>query len=154
MFAGRSALRMSREDVFMSRVEYAPSGCWLWAKSATQFGSGRIGRRLAHIISWGITHGPIPPGLQVLHRCDVPQCVNPDHLFLGTHKDNVQDMIRKGRKRVVRGENHPSAKLTDSEVSQIRSLRAEGKRLTQVAALYSISFQHVSAICRRTCREG
>jgi hypothetical protein len=73
-------------------------GCWLWAAGLT----GRYGHfegDYAHRFAWRIHFGPIPKGRCVCHRCDVPLCVRPDHLFLGTHKDNTQDAIRKGRFR-------------------------------------------------------
>lgn len=83
------------------------SGCWLWLGSVNNDGYGliRIGsrrdgsRRLvkAHRLSYEVHVGPIPLGLEVLHRCDVPACVNPAHLFVGTHLDNVNDMLTKGR---------------------------------------------------------
>lgn len=88
----------------------APGGCWEWTGSRTMAGRGYgtigIGGRstLAHRVSWEIKNGPIPDGpghhgVCVLHRCDNPPCVRPDHLFLGTQKDNVEDMDTKGRRR-------------------------------------------------------
>lgn len=85
------------------------SGCWLWTgrygnNGYGTFGGGRKGERTgAHRLVWEITNGPIPDGLFVLHRCDVRGCVNPEHLFLGTAKDNTQDMMAKGRAHFVGG---------------------------------------------------
>jgi hypothetical protein len=77
------------------------TGCWLWERAVKGEGYGHKwydGKlQSAHRISWQIHRGPIPDGLWVLHRCDVMLCVNPDHLFLGTHQDNVDDKHRKGR---------------------------------------------------------
>lgn len=77
------------------------TGCWLWDRALKGCGYGHKmyqGKlQGAHRISWQIHRGPIPDGLWVLHKCDVMRCVNPDHLFLGTHQDNVDDKHRKGR---------------------------------------------------------
>lgn len=80
------------------------SGCWLWmATIQPETGYGAISRPGgvvgAHRLSWELYRGAIPDGLHVLHKCDIRSCVNPDHLFLGTNKDNVDDMLRKGRSR-------------------------------------------------------
>lgn len=83
-------------------IPVTESGCWLWT-GATNCDRGygyflfRGKPMLAHRASWMMIHGDIPLGLNVLHRCDVPSCVNPDHLFLGTLSDNMQDCSRKGR---------------------------------------------------------
>lgn len=99
-------------------VEFDPNaGCWLWWRGLNSDGYGSCGirgfSRKAHRASWEIHKGPIPPGLHVLHRCDTPACVNPDHLFVGTHFDNMSDAARKGRLKIPpRGGQ--DAKLGDS----------------------------------------
>jgi hypothetical protein len=79
-----------------------PDECWLWQRRLKEFGHGQTNwhgkhSTSAHRVAWELTHGPIPEGLWVLHRCDVPACCNPAHLFLGTHADNVRDMMAKRR---------------------------------------------------------
>ena len=92
--------------------------CWLWTGPLMKNGYGKGCRDLVHRLSWKIHHGPIPASMSVLHRCDNRRCVNPDHLFLGTQRDNLRDMREKGRQ--VRGEQQGSAKLTEQQVRQIR----------------------------------
>ncbi len=102
--------------------------CWLWQGGTIGNGYGTItsgghyGRTLlAHHVSWEWAYGPIPNGLWVLHKCDVPPCVNPEHLWLGTHSDNMQDRARKGRANHALGEAHGGAKLTNEQVISIRA---------------------------------
>lgn len=101
------------------------SGCHIWLGACTNDGYGTIRFRCkpsrTHRVAWELKNGPIPPGLLVLHKCDVPKCVNPDHLFLGTQQENMNDMVRKKRDRPCRGARQPHAKLTDSAVREIRS---------------------------------
>lgn len=101
--------------------------CWIWSAAKFRNGYGcfaRLGRsRLAHRISWEIHKGEIPRGLLVLHRCDNRPCVNPDHLFLGTHHDNNMDCIMKGRQVSghVLGSKHGRCKLTEAAVLAMRN---------------------------------
>lgn len=96
---------------------------------------------------------PFPEGVLVLHRCDVRACVNPAHLFLGTPADNTADMRRKGRQSGPRnplvGELHPRHRLTETQVRDIRRLRAAGAKATDIALHYRVGQPHVSAICLR-----
>ena len=109
---------------FWSRVEKTPGGCWLWtgAKFKQGYGCAWDGKRRlkAHRFSYQCSVGDIPPGLLVLHKCDVRLCVNPDHLFVGDHKDNYDDMVAKGRGVILCGETHGGSKLTAKAVRYIR----------------------------------
>lgn len=87
-------------------------GCWLWTGCIWPGGYGRfsVGRRKryrAHRIAWVLTHGSIPDELDALHKCDTPLCVRPDHLFLGTHDDNMKDCASKGRTRCAKKTHCP-----------------------------------------------
>lgn len=107
--------------------------CWVWTVDLKVLvypvirrdGPGAPGVR-AHRLSWEIHRGAIPDGLSVLHKCDNPRCVNPDHLFLGTDADNSADKVAKGRQRAPRGEEMPNAKLTADKVREIRRRYASG----------------------------
>lgn len=113
-------------DDFMDRVEYDTNGgCWLWARAADARGYGSLlfnGRVTGtHRVSYILHKGEIPPGMLVCHKCDNPPCCNPDHLFLGTYRDNSVDMHRKGRANQAFGADAPMAKLSAADVSAIRA---------------------------------
>ena len=114
--------RRTLEQRFWSKVIIGDV-CWLWTDKLNQ-GYGRLlvdGRLLlAHRISWEMSFGPIPKDRQVLHHCDVRACVRPDHLFLGDNAANVQDRVAKGRSGGAKGARNAHAKLTDTQVSEIR----------------------------------
>jgi hypothetical protein len=99
-----------RRSHFESKFKRDPSGCWLWTAGMGRGGYGAYAifqRQLgAHRASWQIYRGEIPDGLWVLHKCDVRNCVNPDHLFLGTPTDNNRDTVQKGRANL-----EPAARL-------------------------------------------
>lgn len=149
--------RRSLEERFWDKVLKTES-CWLWQGSCNErSGHGRIsagpphkhGLRV-HRLSWEMHHGPIPDGLYVLHACpggDRPNCVNPAHLWLGTHDENMADMGRRGNVR--RGEAHMWAKLTEPDVREIRSLAATGGwSQTQLAARFNVSQSAIGFVLR------
>jgi len=115
--------------------------CWAWTAGKNTKGYGHFkwatgDVRQAHRASWEIHNGPVPEGQQVLHKCDNPACVNPDHLFLGTNDDNVADRVAKGRSARLAGEKNPRAKLTADQVTVIRSSSAP---LSALAKEYGVS---------------
>jgi hypothetical protein len=132
---------------FWARVQKAGADeCWLWTGVKDRKGYGRFSVhypviRFAHRLSYAITNGPIPDGMVVCHRCDTPACVNPAHLFLGTHADNVRDRNEKGRQ--CRGERHQSAKLN---INQVRAIRNSGEPHTILATRYGVHAQSIADI--------
>ncbi|RJO72884.1 MAG: HNH endonuclease [Myxococcales bacterium] len=136
------------------------SGCWLWIGALNPGGYGKLRNKgksyIASRASWLAHHGPIPNGICVLHRCDTPSCVNPNHLFLGTNLDNSRDMSRKGRRKtpinrnIKFGADLPQTKLTDEDVVAIRDSSGP---LAVTAKTYGISVSMVSLIRRGLARK-
>jgi hypothetical protein len=155
-FAPGPGLR-SVEQRFWEKVRKS-EGCWEWiAAKHDAFGYGvlSVGRkpRLAHRLSWEFAHGSPPPkGFQVCHRCDNPPCVRPDHLFLGTARDNSQDMITKGRARMSHsryGTHNPFWKYTPEQVARVRELYALGWKRRHIAKETGIPATYVSELIHR-----
>ena len=139
-------------DRFHAKYERVPfSGCWVWTGSVTGKGYGHISNKGvdfgAHRTSWELHRGPIPAGLLVCHRCDVRVCVNPDHLFLGTPQDNVDDCAAKGRLGVTSGEDSPKAKLNREKVAEIRATTA-WMSINRQAKKYGVSRSVIRKVLR------
>lgn len=120
------------------------SGCWLWTAYINDDGYGRIrssNNKLmgAHRASYEIHRGSIPAGLQVLHTCDTPSCVNPDHLFVGTVQDNMDDMVAKGRGNSRRGIEHHKAKLSENDIRVIRLRINLGEKNREIAKSFGVT---------------
>ncbi len=129
---------------FWSKVEKT-SECWVWKASVGTHGYGQFKHNgkptHAHRVSFELTHGAIQAGAYVLHRCDNRLCVNPEHLFLGTHAENMHDMKQKGRAGYLRraGEQNPSAKLTNTQAAEIRAMCSSGATQREAAAQFGVS---------------
>lgn len=126
------------------RPELGP--CWVWTGPAISASSpyGCFWRpdstsHAAHRYSWELHHGPVPDGLNVLHKCDNPPCVRPDHLFLGTDADNAADRDAKGRGSGAKGTRNANAKVNPEIVRQMRQWRKDGMLLKDIAALVHLS---------------
>lgn len=137
-----------------TRINFV-TGCWEVPAVNDGYGTATVaGRQMgAHRLAYQIVFGPVPDGLMVCHSCDNRACVNPAHLWLGTNAENMADMARKGRRRGIAGtsgENCGAAKLTESQVREIRRrYAAGGVSQRQLGAEYGVSQMPISYIVRR-----
>jgi hypothetical protein len=121
-------------------------GCWNWTASVNSCGRATFDSKSAPRMAYKLAKGDVPRNMHVCHTCDNPRCVNPDHLFLGTQQDNVRDAIRKGRNQA--GERHYYAKLTETDVSDIRWLSSFGLTHAEIGRAYRVSGVNVGQIVR------
>lgn len=126
------------------------NGCLIWRGPKTRFGHGRIAvagrvKRFVHRVAWELANGPIPTGMSVCHKCDVPACINPDHLFLGTIADNNADCRSKGRFIPLNGAKNGRARLTKE---QVQAIITDPRRQIDIAIDYGIQQPQVSRIKR------
>ena len=138
--------RATLEERFWSKVDTSGS-CWLWQGAKQRDGYGSFGApatRRAHRIAYELAHGPIPVGLFVCHTCDNPGCVNPAHLFLGTHQDNMADQRAKGRGRL--GLRNGRGKLSDAQIADIRARFTMGERASDLAEVFGVTTRHIQKV--------
>ena len=133
-----------------AKIEYEPNtGCWLWSGAPNTWGYGQIkhgdGYQLVHRFSFEQHKGPIPRGLLVCHKCDVRVCVNPDHLFLGTHAENTADMYRK-RRQGHKPKHARHTRMTPADVISIRRLAAQGRSYGSIARIVGGTATNVRTI--------
>lgn len=146
-------------DRFMEKVEKTES-CWIW--KGAKGPDGNYGgflyegkSRRVNIVSYLMFKGPYPEGMEICHTCDNKQCVNPDHLFVGTRSDNMKDMGNKGRhpwqlrpELVRKGEDNPGAKLAENDVLLIVSRFKNGESVASIARDYPVNREAISKIVR------
>jgi hypothetical protein len=145
--AADSAASSARFWSFVSKSD----GCWLWAGHLNEKGYGSFEgfgapKTKAHRASWFIHHGAWPDG-DLLHSCDVANCVNPEHLRVGDHAENMRDMV--ARDRSTRGIRHRHRKLSDSDVVEMRRMREAGATYYVIADRFAVAYQTVFAVCAR-----
>lgn len=139
--------KLTLEQRFWSKVNKTEC-CWLWIPMPSErYGQFRIGPRMerANRVSWKIAFGDIPKGLYVCHTCDNTRCVRPDHLFVGTQTDNMQDMMKKGRGHKARGSDAGPSTLNKDQVFKIRELWSSKKYLSY-ASLGRVFNVHSNAV--------
>lgn len=142
--------QLTLEERFKSRAKPMPSGCIEWVGEKSVYGYGVLreirlatGSKvfMAHRVAWELTFGAIPKNVLVCHHCDNRSCVNPEHLFLGSHKDNTQDMVHKGRS--ASGEKHGNVKLTKQQALIIEHSVCTNRTLSE---RYGISESQIRRI--------
>lgn len=149
------ALEIKRKSVEV------PSGCWEWQGALFRVGYPCVpqsygGGRYGHRAMFAAVVAPIPAGMYVLHSCDNRKCVNPEHLHVGTHLENIKDMHAKGRQRggSLPNEKNPSCKFSNQVIAAIRRDHAEGKRKAEIENLYGLSETHYYRIIKGESRHG
>jgi hypothetical protein len=154
-FRGHVAFKTPPEIRFWAKVIVkGPDDCWEWQAYIDARGYGRFkfeGKDdRAHRVSWVLERGQIPDGLCILHKCDNPKCVNPDHLYIGTHQDNMRDRTDRNRSAHNRifGERHGHSKATAEQVLEIRKI-GHSKSLKEMSALFGLSVSHISRLRSR-----
>lgn len=144
-------LSETKREQFLSKISKEENGCWNWTGCFQREGYGKFSIHQkwyrAHRISYWIHFGDVIGNLHVCHKCDNRKCVNPDHLFLGTDKDNHQDCVQKGRQN--RGEKNGKVVLTEKQVLEIRALREQGWLQKQLVEKFGVTQGAISFILRR-----
>jgi hypothetical protein len=157
----RRLLLISRtKERLVENMKVTPEGCWDWQRGKDKNGYGTCGMgygdQRAHRSSYRVFKGSIPKGMFVCHHCDNPSCINPEHLFLGTNKDNILDASSKGRLAVgpdkrkgSLGEKNRKAKLNDDKVKCIRFLCDNGYKKSEIANFFGVYKSSIESIARR-----
>jgi len=160
-------IQLTQSDItrFWGKITKTDGGCWLWGGHTIKgYGSFYCSSatHYAHRIAYTLVNGAIPEGLHCLHRCDVPLCCNPSHLFLGTNSDNMADKVSKGRQsrgaphsaavipKTPRGIDHPRNKLSEEDVLLIRAIHARGEAgARRLGKRFGVSPQTIQGIVNR-----
>lgn len=137
------------KETLLNRVKIdKKTNCWNYTMYKDKRGYGRTTYKnktwLLHRLSYYLFRGKFKKDKYICHKCDNTSCINPDHLFVGTQKDNMQDMISKGRDGF--GENHPCAKLNEKQVKDIRKKIKFGLSLREIAKQYDVNFTSIRSI--------
>lgn len=146
--------------MLLKNMKFTYNECIEWTGALNASGHGKCGNtywakyykiNCAHQLSYIVAFGNYDRSLQVNHICDNAKCINPDHLYLGSQADNVNDMLKRGRHKVLTGEHHSGSKLTSDQVLEIRELCSNGISNKLIAEQYNVTPEAISSIkCRRS----
>lgn len=147
-------MELEQRDIERFEMGYTrgePGDCWIWEKGTAQgYGRLRIGGKVtkAHRVAYQLHHGDLDDSKIICHKCDNPSCVNPDHLWQGTHRENQDDAFRKRRKPTIRniGERNPNSKLTSLDVEMVLYLIFRGYGDREIAKRFGVSSTSVTLI--------
>lgn len=156
-FVSTGALKIcSRKCRLLDGMEIdKKSGCWIWKKSTSgSYGKFRFEGKtdLAHRVSYKIFKGEIPKKMCICHTCDNPLCINHDHLFIGTHKENAQDCLKKGRK--CSGIDNHFSKFTDEATLEMRKMKEKGYTYKMISKIFNCSITHIYNVVKKRYRNG
>jgi hypothetical protein len=147
----RETYKEDSKKRFLEKIKIK-NECWEWIRRKHRQGYGQFGYKrkymLAHRASWILFKGDIPENMSICHKCDNPSCVNPEHLFIGTHADNMIDAFMKNRKS-TKGYKHPRSKVTNETIEKIFKLRAKGMTQLAIGLICGICQHMVSKILRK-----
>ena len=130
------------EKAYLLRFVDKNSGCWVWTRGKSRAGYGRCKGSYTHVRMWELVNGPVPAGMEVCHTCDNPSCINPEHLFLGTHQQNMQDMFTKGRDTNHLGLKHG----TGYQAHRNAALRRDEYKCVVCGGTKSLQVDHIVAV--------
>ncbi|KKK63698.1 hypothetical protein LCGC14_2991680 [marine sediment metagenome] len=144
--------RNTEQDFWkMANIPEIPNACWPWNRKSMVKGYGRVdyqGKQYrAHRLAYGLAYGPFDTKMMVLHLCRKRSCINPNHLYLGTAKDNATDAVLDGTN--VKGEKHAGSKLNERDVIKIRALHENGVRQCDLARMFPVSARAISFVLNR-----
>lgn len=147
----KSSYEMSLKERLLSFcVIDEKTKCWNWSGSKNRKGYGALSIKnkhsIAHRESYKVFKGKIPNGMHVCHSCDNPSCINPDHLWLGTNKDNNNDKMEKGRFKPNYGNNNGNSKLTKNDVIEIKQKINQGYDLVEISKQYNVTPENIYSI--------
>lgn len=147
-------LKLSNIMSIFYKIEKSDNGCWKWTGRTDKSGYGRINNASTHRLSYEIYVGEIKEGMSVCHKCDNPPCVNPDHLFLGTAKENTRDMIKKGRCNPPHGSRMWKSKLTEKDIVEIRRKCQSGEfSQKELGNIYNVGQSNISYVINKTWKK-
>lgn len=135
-----------QDELIKNTVVDPTTLCWEWCGVRFKSGYGRFKKDYSHRVSYRCFIGGIQKGFCVCHKCDNPPCINPEHLFMGTRKDNSQDCLLKGRFTSLKGEKSSSARLKKRDILNILKETKEGKTQSELSKKYKVHYSLISLI--------